>query len=101
MLEPKKYLLIARSIELPSHPIDAKCVRMEYFRVQLVEEIDGDLHTNGFSNIDFKGYFPTSLMNMILSSMIQGGKKNTYKILKKIQTGLDDGSIVPFQPVQK
>jgi len=83
-LEPKKFLLIARSVERDSHPINSDCVRMEYFRAQLVKEVDGDILTTGFSNIDFKGYFPTSLMNMILSSMIQGGKKSTYKYLTKI-----------------
>ena len=69
-LEDKKYLLVARSIEHEKYPVDPKVVRLEYFRCQEVKEVDGDLFTTGFSNIDFKGYFPASLMNMILSNMI-------------------------------
>lgn len=84
-MEEKKYLLVARSIELDKYPADPKVVRLEYFRCQEVKEVDGDLYTTGFSNIDFKGYFPASLMNMILSNMIQGGKKDSYKKYKKIQ----------------
>ena len=86
-------MLVARSIELPDYPIDPKVVRLEYFRCQEVKEVDGDLFTTGFSNIDFKGYFPASLMNMILSSMIQGGKKTSYKTYKKIQAKIDAGEI--------
>ena len=66
----KTFLMVARSIELPEYPVDPKTVRLEYFRCQKVSEIDGVLHTIGFSNIDFKGYFPASLMNMILSGMV-------------------------------
>ena len=60
----------------------------------MVKEQGGDLYTTGFSNIDFGGYFPSSLMNMIMSSMIQGGKKNSYKIYKEIQKKIDNGE--PF-----
>lgn len=80
----KKYLLVARSIQLEAFPISKKAVRLEYFRCQMCEEREGDLYTVGYSNIDFKGYFPSSLMNMILSSMISGGKKNSYKLYKMI-----------------
>lgn len=69
-LDAKKFLLVARSTQHKDYPESSDCVRMEYFRVQMVHEEGGDLYTTGFSNIDFKGYFPTSLMNMILSSMI-------------------------------
>ena len=92
-LEDKKYLLVARSIELDKYPADPAVVRLEYFRCQEVKEVDGDLYTTGFSNIDFKGYFPASLMNMILSNMIQGGKKNSYKVYQKIQAKVDAGEI--------
>jgi len=55
---------------MEEYPIKPDVVRLEYFRCQEVKEVDGDLYTTGFSNIDFKGYFPASMMNMILSSMI-------------------------------
>ena len=94
-MEEKKYLLVARSIELEKYPVDPKVVRLEYFRCQEVKEVDGDLYTTGFSNIDFKGYFPASLMNMIMSQMISGGKKNSYLKYKKIQAQLDSGHKFP------
>ena len=43
-----------------------------------------DLYTTGFSSIDFGGYFPAVLMNMILSKMISQGKVKNYKKLKSI-----------------
>jgi len=89
------FLLIARSIEMVEHPVDPKLVRLEYFRCQEVKEVDGDLYTTGFSNIDFKGYFPASLMNMIMSQMISGGKKSSYKKYKAIQAKLDAGHKFP------
>jgi len=91
VLDDKTILLVAKSIELPEYPISPDVVRLEYFRCQMVREIDGDLHTTGFSNIDFKGYFPASLMNMILSKMVQSGKKNSFKKYKMIQKKLDEG----------
>lgn len=94
-VDDNTFLLIARSIELPEHPVDPKVVRLEYFRCQEVKEIDGDLYTTGFSNIDFKGYFPASLMNMIMSQMISGGKKNSYKKYQMIQQKLDAGHKFP------
>jgi len=70
---------------MDKYPITDAHVRMEYFRCQVVEEKDGDLYTTGYSNVDFGGYFPSSLMNMIISGMISGGKKNSYVTYKKIQ----------------
>jgi hypothetical protein len=90
----KKWLCVARSIERDTHPIKPEVVRLQYFRCQQVEQIDNDLHTIGFSNIDFGGYFPAYLMNMIMSSMIQGGKRNGYKVYQKIQGKIDRGE--PF-----
>jgi hypothetical protein len=89
------FLLIARSIELPEHPVSSDVVRLEYFRCQEVKEVNGDLFSTGFSNIDFRGYFPASLMNMIMSQMISGGKKNSYKKYKMIQAKLDVGHKFP------
>lgn len=83
-LAEKKYLLVARSILMDAYPLTDSCVRLEYFRCQVVEEKDGDLHTIGYSNIDFGGYFPSSLMNMIISGMISGGKKQSYNTYKMI-----------------
>ena len=94
-LEEKKYLLVARSIEMDQFPKKDDVVRIEYFRCQTVEEKDGDLHTLGFSNIDFGGYFPSSLMNMIISGMISGGKKNSYNMYKKIQGMIEKGELTP------
>jgi len=90
-VDENTFLLIARSIELPEHPVSPDVVRLEYFRCQEVKEVNGDLYSTGFSNIDFKGYFPASLMNMIMSQMISGGKKNSYKKYKMIQEKLDAG----------
>ena len=94
-LSDTKYLLVARSILMDAYPLNDTYVRMEYFRCQTVEEKDGDLHTIGFSNIDFGGYFPSSLMNMIISGMISGGKKNSYKMYRSIQDKIDSGAISP------
>ena len=91
----KKYLLVARSILMDAYPIKNDCVRLEYFRCQMVEEKNGDLYTTGFSNVDFKGYFPSSLMNMIISGMISKGKANSYKMYQQIQAKIDSGEIVP------
>ena len=62
---------------MAEHPVNKDVVRLEYFRCQEVKEVNGDLFSTGFSNIDFRGYFPASLMNMIMSQMISGGKKNS------------------------
>lgn len=80
---------------MDAYPIKADVVRLEYFRCQMVEEKDGDLTTTGYSNIDFKGYFPSSLMNMIISGMISGGKKNSYKMYRDIQKKIDSGEVTP------
>ena len=94
-INEKKYMLFARSIELDKYPKDPNVVRLQYFRSQLIwEDENRDLHTVGFSNIDFGGYFPSSLMNMIMSSMIQGGKKSSLKIYRMIQDKIDKG--IPF-----
>ena len=93
-ISEKKYLLVARSILMDAYPITNDSVRLEYFRCQMVEEKDGDLHTTGYSNVDFKGYFPSSLMNMIISGMISGGKKNSYKTYRDIQIKIDSGEII-------
>ena len=90
-INDKKWLCVARSIERDTHPIKDNVVRLQYFRCQTAEEIDGDMHTIGFSNIDFGGYFPAYLMNMIMSSMIQGGKRSSYKVYQKIQGKINNG----------
>ena len=76
--------MVARSVEHKDYPVKANVVRLEYFRLQMVEEKEGDLYTTCFSKIDFKGYFPTSLMNLILADLIVGGKKSTYVKLRKV-----------------
>ena len=76
--------LFARSIERDDIPITSEYVRTQYFRVQKVWEENGDLYTTGFSSIDFGGYFPAVLMNMILSKMISQGKVKNYKKLQSI-----------------
>jgi hypothetical protein len=83
-VSPKCAYLFARSIERDDIPITSEYVRTQYFRAQKVWEENGDLYTTGFSSIDFGGYFPAVLMNMILSKMISQGKVKNYKKLKSI-----------------
>lgn len=87
-LDDGKLLMIARSIERDDYPVTAECVRLEYFRAQMMMQEGDNLKCVGFSSIDFKGYFPSMLLNMIMSSMITSGKKNGYKKLKHLQETL-------------
>ena len=62
-------------------------IRIEMFKVQKIMQDPSnqeDLLVTDYSNIDFKGYFPMRLMNMMIGSVIPKGIENMKQELLKI-----------------
>jgi len=53
----------------------------------------GDCRVQMFQSLDMKGYFPSSLLNMVSSSIMTKGTATTYTKLLDIQAKIDKGEI--------
>jgi len=66
-LDEKKFIYISKTVERDDVPVKAGCVRMEIFKATHVEQVGEDIELTEFSNFDLKGYFPSSLFNMVMA----------------------------------
>jgi len=60
-------LYLMQSVEREDAPMDKGCVPMHYFKACHYIEADGALHATTFEQVDLGGYFPSSLLNMVIS----------------------------------
>lgn len=81
-LEDGSTLIMTQSIDLPQYPRGKHAVRTSVFKGTIMKTTDaGDLYIEEYSQFNMGGYFPTSLLNMLLSTII---KKFTVKWKAKL-----------------
>lgn len=61
------------------------CVRAQIYDATFTEQVGNDIHMVKFQNMDLAGYFPPSLMNMILSQQVKERYQITYEILNELK----------------
>ena len=61
------------------------CVRAQIYDATFTEQVGNDIHMVKFQNMDLAGYFPASLMNMILSQQVNERYELTYEILNELK----------------
>ena len=89
-LNDKEALLIIQTTSHKSKPIREDVVRAQLLKVQLLRQDEAnpaDLKITDFTTMDMKGYFPSRLMNMAMSSMISKGVSEVNAKLREIQAG--------------
>ena len=59
---------------------------MDSFAIALFEQIGSDIKTTEFFSMDYIGYFPVSLMNIVLTSFTKQKKTNEYKRLLEMES---------------
>ena len=57
---------------------------MDCFCIGVFEQVGSDIKTTEFFSMDYKGYFPVSLMNIVLTSFTKQTKTNEYKKLLEL-----------------
>ena len=72
-MEDGAKLYITNSIDRPEYPRGNHAIRTSVFKGTLTREKDGDLYIEEFSQFNMGGYFPASLLNMVMSSIISKG----------------------------
>ena len=82
---PKSFIYISKTVERDDIPVKSGCVRMEIFKATHVEQVGEDVVLTEFSNFDLKGYFPSSLFNMVMAQAAKEGMKKFYKTLQDEQ----------------
>jgi len=53
--------------------------------VQLISQEESDIKVIEFMNMDLKGYFPASLLNMGMATMAQQNSVGWYRKMKEIK----------------
>ena len=76
---------MARSMKHPDFPEKKDCVRLEYFRHFLNEQIGTDMKQTVYSLMDFGGSIPTVINNMIFNSLAQSRMNAQVKQIRDIQ----------------
>ena len=69
-IDEKTYLVIINNIEHPDYPRRKDAIRMEMFKGSLLKEVEGGILIREYSNFNLGGYFPSFLLNRMMSSMI-------------------------------
>ena len=84
-MDEKKFIYISKTVERDDVPVKKGCVRMEMFKATQIEQVGDDCVLTEFSNFDLKGYFPSSLFNMVMAQAAKEGMKKFYKKLQEEQ----------------
>ena len=69
----------------PDCPKNTGAVRMEYWSALVTRQVGEDIHSTEFQQMDLKGYFPTMLMNQVMSKIILDRQNVTQIILAEIK----------------
>ena len=80
-----KLITIISPTEHEDAPKDTGAVRMEFFAGTIWDQVGNDIHMNGVSQLDLKGYFPTMMMNQILAKSCMDRHRVTMNILREIK----------------
>lgn len=84
----KKFMFFQNTEDHPDIPVKKGCVRMTIHKAVLVEQVGADIHTTEYSTLDMGGYFPTRLMNMMLSAMMKNNVPQFKKLMDKSKAAL-------------
>uniref|UniRef100_A0A7S3IVQ2 START domain-containing protein n=1 Tax=Strombidium inclinatum TaxID=197538 RepID=A0A7S3IVQ2_9SPIT len=98
-LEDGSWVVTMRSMEEhPKVPVNPSFIRNEMLVVRWIKENPEnpkDLDVIGFSNVDMKGYFPSRLMNMAISSMMGKAVKMWYAKASKVKKEFEEQGKLP------
>ena len=81
----KSLFFLCQSVERDDFPELDDCVRMKYYKAQMFTQEGPDMRVTTFENVDLRGYFPSSLMNMIMSTYTVDSLRGFYEVIKEIE----------------
>jgi len=81
----KSLFFVCQSVERDDIPHNPDCVRMMYYKSMMMTQEGPDMRITQFENMDMRGYFPTSLMNMIISQNTSDMLKGFQEVLLEIE----------------
>jgi hypothetical protein len=73
------------SIDHPSRPRTDLAIRINFFKGSQFKRIEGGMLYEEFATFDLGGYFPMSMLNMVMKSMVSKGVEEFYKNVKKME----------------
>lgn len=76
---------VSQSVDRDDSPEHDDAVRMMYYRSNMDTQEGPDLRIVQFENMDLRGYFPSSMMNMIISQYTADSLKGFYEVLQEIE----------------
>jgi len=98
-LDDGTYIVTMRSMaEHPKIPVNPSYVRNELLIVRWIKpnaENPSNLDVIAFTNMDMKGYFPSRLMNMAISSMMGKAVKMWYAKASKVKKEFEEQGKLP------
>jgi len=80
----KSVFLVCQSVERDDIPHADDAVRMMYYKSIVWTQEGPDARMTQFENMDLRGYFPASLMNMIISQYTVDSINGMYEVLQEI-----------------
>ena len=81
----KSLFLGCQSVDRDDYPHEDDAVRMMYYKTQIYTQEGPDLKLTQFESVDLRGYFPASLMNMIISQYTVDSLTGFYEVLSEIK----------------
>ena len=81
----KSLFFVCQSVERDDIPEHDGAVRMMYYKSIMYTQEGPDMRIVQFENMDLRGYFPSSMMNMIISQYTADSLKGFYEVLQEIE----------------
>ena len=71
--EDGSILMLSQSITHDKYPEKKNLIRMEFLKISHFKQDGENIVGKEFTNLDFKGYFPVKMLNMIMGSLAGKG----------------------------
>ena len=91
-LDDGSHLFITKSVEHPDYPRGKHAIRTQVFKGTLTFEKDGALHIQEYAQFNMGGYFPMSILNKLMSTIMSKVVGEFKKKLIKRQEELESSS---------
>ena len=66
-------MFVQNTVEHPDYPISKGVVRMSLNKCVKVRQLENAIETEEYSTFDMGGYFPSRLMNVMISASMKAG----------------------------
>ena len=82
VIDEDTVIYVINSVEHPDKPRSKNAIRTDFFKGSRFKRVGNDIEYEEFATFDLGGYFPMSMLNMVMKSMISKGVEDFYKNVK-------------------